>query len=148
MFNKLQNTRKINGVLESPNALKIEKGVKYAETAISPPIKIYIYVNASGKRDCGVFNKSKIGFVVTIAIKVITIAINIQVQLPFAIDAAVPFSFFAPKYCETTTPVPIAAPIHMDINVIDNAFVAPIAEKAVSPTNLPTIILSANVYIC
>ena len=43
-------------------------------------------------------------------------------------DAAVPFSSFAPKYCETTTPVPIAAPMHMDINVMESALVAPVTK--------------------
>ena len=37
MLSRLQNTRKINGVLESPSALKIENGVKYAATAIRRP---------------------------------------------------------------------------------------------------------------
>ena len=34
MLSRLQNTRKISGVLESPSALKIENGVKYAATEI------------------------------------------------------------------------------------------------------------------
>ena len=42
MFSRLHSTRKISGVLESPSALKMENGVKYAETAIRPPMKIYI----------------------------------------------------------------------------------------------------------
>ena len=79
MLSRLQNTRKISGVLESPSALKIENGVKYAATAIRPPMKIYIYVSASGIRDSGVFNNNKTGFVVTSAMTVMIKAINIQV---------------------------------------------------------------------
>ena len=79
MLSRLQNTRKISGVLESPSALKIENDVKYAATAIRPPMKIYIYVSASGIRDSGVFNNNKTGFVVTSAMTVMIKAINIQV---------------------------------------------------------------------
>ena len=90
----------------------------------------------------GVFNNSKSGLAAIVAITIIikdAIAVN-TIHVPIVPDNA--SLFFAPRYCDTIILAPTEIPTNNTIKRFRIGPALPTAASALSPTYLPTTILS------
>ena len=96
----------------------------------------------------GVFKSRSSGIVTSgvIAITRIVVTIVSVIQQPIVFDNSI--LCFAPKYWDTIIPTPTEIPTNNTSSRFRIGPALPTAASALSPTNLPTIILSTVLYSC
>lgn len=96
---------------------------------------------------CGTFKKFKIGLIKIVPARIITIEITAPNMIAIANDFLTLFVSPAPNFCAVMIANPLANPNKNPTIRLLIVVVAPTAASACSPRKVPTILVSARLYV-